>query len=174
MPGQTRTLGAVQQAARVFDLAREATRPGRTLREPAGLLPLVGAQLREPERARERLEPPPLRDDPERDAVERDPVERDDPDRDPVERERLPDAVAREVARERDRLPVDRLEPELELDRELEVDLELELELERERRGLARWSRGMSARTTSLTSRPISVSRYLAIRSSSRRMARAS
>jgi hypothetical protein len=179
----------------VFDLAREATRPGRTLWEPAGLLPPLRAQLREPARARERLAPPLLRepelrddddpdrdeverDDPERDAVERDDpdrdaaerddpdrdaAERDDPDRDAAERERLPEPVVRLLVRDRDdRLLVERLA------------LALELERERERRGVARWSRGISARTTSLTSRPSSASRYLAIRSSSRRMLRAS
>jgi hypothetical protein len=119
-------------------------------------------------RARVRLDPPPReveRDEPDRDEVDRDEVDRDEPERvepervepereDPelrdVVRERLPELLARLLVRERDR-PLERLE--------------------RERRVLvARWSRGMSARTTSLTSRPISVRRNLAIRSSSRRM----
>jgi hypothetical protein len=66
------------------------------------------------------------------------------------------------LARLRDRL----LEP-------LELDRDRLLALRRER-GLARSSRGISARTTSLTSRSSSESRNFAIRSSSRRMLLAS
>jgi len=123
----------------------------------------VRVRLDPPLREVERAEPD--RDEPERVEPDRDEVDRDEPERDELERvepereepelrdvvrERLPEVLARLLVRERDRL-VERLE--------------------RDRRELvARWSRGMSARTTSLTSRPISARRNLAIRSSSRRM----
>ena len=101
------------------------------------------------------MRPDPLRELEERDEPEeRDELEREEPELRDVVRERLPEALARlPPVRERDRLAE---------------------RLVREDRAVARWSRGMSARTTSLTSRPISARRNLAIRSSSRRMLLAS
>ena len=120
--------------------------------------PLREVERAEPDRDEpERVEPDRDevdRDEPERDELERVEPEREEPELRDVVRERLPEALARLLVRERDRL-VERLG--------------------RDRRELvARWSRGMSARTTSLTSRPISARRNLAIRSSSRRMLLAS
>lgn len=94
----------------------------------------------------------------EREEADREEFEREDPERAEVERERLPEAPPRLLVRDPDRLLLERLV----------------LVLVRERRRVARWSRGMSARTTSLTRRPISARRNLAMRSSSRRMLRAS
>jgi hypothetical protein len=68
------------------------------------------------------------------------------------------------------------VEPPLRLRPEDRDWLEAELELlrRRERPEPARWSRGISARTSALTSRVSSESRNFAMRSSSRRMDRAS
>lgn len=116
-----------------------------------------------PERARVRLAPPLReleRDEADRDEADRDDdVERDDPDREALER---PDV-------ERGRFADERLVESLVRARDRLVE-----RVDRERRVVARWSRGISARTTSLTSRSISARRNFAIRSSSRRMLRAS
>jgi hypothetical protein len=93
---------------------------------------------------------------------------------DPLPREDVrPPLLRDELPLLRDELPLlredvlrDRLLDPLELDR-------LRLVLRRER-VFVRSSRGISARTTSLTRRPSSESRNFAIRSSSRRMLRAS
>ena len=147
-----------------------------------------------------RVDPPELRVDPPELRVDPPALRVDPPERDRLAvplRDRVP-PVARELElRELEegdpvpREPVPRepeplREPEL---RELALLRELELRdavpllvrerdvlpdrLERERE-VARWSRGMSDRTISLTRRPSSEVRNFAIRSSSRRMLRAS
>ena len=114
-----------------------------------------------------------VRDVPLRELPDRDP---DELDRD-FPREALlraePERVLRDVVAR-----ALREEPEPELDRD---DVRFPLEppervdrRERRRVVLARRLRGISARTTSLTRRPSSASRNLAIRSSSRRIPRAS
>lgn len=116
------------------------------------------------------LDPPP-----ERDALDRDELDRDAPDRDELDRDELrPDDVPL-----RERPPDERL---LELDRLVERDrpdvpealLERLRLLDRRRVVVARSERGISVRTTSLTSRPSSASRNFAMRSSSRLIALAS
>jgi hypothetical protein len=132
---------------------REPVLRDPVLREPVLREPVLREPvLREPE-----LREPELRDDDElREPVLRDPELRDDAElREPVLRD-----------------------PELRDDDELrEVDRERLLELLERlvlRRLVARWSRGISARTISLTRRSSSDERNLAMRSSSRRMLRAS
>jgi hypothetical protein len=128
-------------------------------------LPLLLLWLREDPLLR--LDPPlPL--DP---LLRLDPLPREDV-RPPLLRDELP-LLRDELPLLRDELPLlredvlrDRLLDPLELDR-------LRLVLRRER-VFVRSSRGISARTTSLTRRPSSESRNFAIRSSSRRMLRAS
>lgn len=115
-----------------------------------------------------------LRDEPDFDELARDEPERVEPERDELDRDRPLELVLFERPLvERLLVPfrlVDRDRPE-----DLELLLELERRVERRRRVvLARWARGTSARTTSLTRRPSSASRNLAIRSSSRLIALAS
>jgi hypothetical protein len=109
---------------------------------------------------------PPLRDEPL--------LLRDEP---PVLREELRDEALRLDPLLRDELPLLRDELLLRLrDRVLEpLELDrLRLVVLRRERDLVRSSRGISARTTSLTRRPSSESRNFAMRSSSRLMLRAS
>lgn len=123
----------------------------------------LAAVLRDPE-ARER--------EPEARVPEvREPVLREPVLREPVLRE---DALRELVLREEEaRAPV--LREEVERDR-LADDVERERleDVDRRRDREGRWSRGISVRTMSLTSRPSSDVRNFAIRSSSRRMLRAS
>lgn len=131
------------------------------LREPLPLLRELALRdlVLPPERAE--LE----RDEPERDELEREPLERDELEREPPERDELERDELRERPLEellRDRLLVERpLELERLLDREL-------LEERRRRLVVALSALGISVRATSLTSRPSSASRNLAMRSSSR------
>jgi hypothetical protein len=129
---------------------------------------------------RARPEPERFADDPEREGVEREDVEREDADRADVERE-LPDREELDrLAAEPDRALLAR-EPELRepLDARLEpfdalrVLLEERRELDRDV-PLRRSAAGISSLATAFASCGICFSRNLAIRSSSRRMPRAS
>lgn len=137
--------------------------------DPLELVPLPlrdrGALLREPPD----FDPPPERDELDRGELDRDELDRGELVRDELRpddvplRERPPDERLLELELvERDRPDV----PELLLER-------LRL-LDRRRVVAARSERGISARTTSLTSRPSSASRNFAMRSSSRLIALAS
>jgi hypothetical protein len=135
------------ERARVVPLARDRVVP--VLRE----LVLRELELRVPELREPVLREPELREPELREPELRDPELRDDAElRELVLRERALERLVPPLVPERDRVVVRR----------------------ERRRVLARWSRGISARTISLTRRPSSDWRNLAIRSSSRRMLRAS